>query len=220
MKVIFENTDIWGFEGAIRGMRNPLNSWKKSDSEYQCANFCDSYFVIGDTDMSLAKRLIKAGNEHAKFMRMIHVQTDLICPRSLWQEIDTYKFGTKNSCSTMHKLLNTNEPITLSQFDWDEGSKDLWDKVIETLERFRQDYKNADTQNKKNEILAKAKMILPEGYLQRRTWDTNYAELRNIYFQRRNHRLPHWKEICKWIETLPYSELITYEDERKNENEQ
>ena len=217
MKVYFENTDIWGFEGAIRGMRNPKNSWGKSDSYHEPANFCDCSFVIGDDDMVLAKRLIGAGNEHAKFMRMIHVQTDLTLPRAIWQELDTYHFGTKNSCSTMHKLLDSKTPITTSLFEYNDGEEDIIQAIVQRLETLRELYTVADDAKTKNWLLMRAKMILPEGFLQMRTWDTNYAELRNIYFQRRYHRMPHWRDICTWIESLPYSELITYEKGREDE---
>lgn len=217
MKVEFENTDVWGFESAIRGMRNPKNSWGKSDSYYEPANFCDHAFVIGDNDMRLAKTLIGAGTEHAKFMRMIHVQTDLTLPRGIWQELDTYHFGTKNSCSTMHKLLDNKKPITEKMFDFGEEDDICIAYIINYLEVLRHDYQTESNPEVKNRILYRAKMLLPEGFLQMRTWDTNYAELRNIYFQRRNHRMPHWRVICNWIEGLPYSELITYEKGNKNE---
>ena len=210
MKVVFENTDVWGFEGAIRGMRNPFNSHNKSDSEYQQANFCDSSFVIGEADMKLAKSLITSGDEHGKLLRMIHVQTDITIPRAIWSELDTYKFSTKNSQSTMHKLLNNKNEITLAQFDYDAADFALWGKIIERLEYLRQEYrKDNSTPAYRNNLLVRAKMLLPEGFLQMRTWDTNYQELRRIYFQRKGHRMPHWEEVRDWIETLPYSELIT-----------
>lgn len=207
--VVFENTDVWGFEGAIRGMRNPFNSHDKSDSEYESANFCDSNFVIGDADMKLAKKLIVAGDEHGKLLRMIHVQTDVTLPRAIWAELDTYKFGTKNSQSTMHKLLNNSEPIALNQFEHYEPDKAILEVVVEHLEALRKYYREATDNGVKNRLLVRAKMLLPEGFLQTRTWDTNYQELRRIYYQRKGHRMPHWEEIRRWIESLPYSELIT-----------
>ena len=129
----FENTEVWGFEHALRGMRNPKNSWSKSDSHYGCddekycdkchevGEYCFGYkgndnYIIGENDMKLAQTLIKAGSEYCKFMRMIHVAVDVDMPRYWWSEGDTYHFNTKNSCSTMHKLLNNNEPITLDTF--------------------------------------------------------------------------------------------------------
>lgn len=218
MKVFFENTDVWGFDGAIRGMRNPFNSHAKSDSEYQPANYCDSSFVIGDADMKLAKSLITSGDEHGKLLRMIHVQTDITLPRAIWSELDTYKFGTKNSQSTMHKLLNNKNPITLAQFDYDAADFAIMSRVVERLESMRQEYRHEDTSSeKRTQLLIRAKMLLPEGFLQMRTWDTNYQELRRIYFQRKGHRMPHWEEIRKWIESLPYSELITCTKEAAHE---
>ena len=210
MKVLFENTDVWGFAGAIRGMRNAYNSHEKSDSYYENGNWCDVNFIIGDADMKLAKQLITSGDEHGKLLRMIHVQTDITLPRAIWSELDTYKFGTKNSQSTMHKLLNNKNEITLSQFDYPAEEQTLWESVIDKLEWMRKEYLKKDsTSEYKNELLVRAKMILPEGFLQMRTWDTNYQELRRIYFQRKGHRMPHWEEIREWIRNLPYSELIT-----------
>lgn len=210
MKVLFENTDVWGFDGAIRGMRNPFDSHKKSDSYYENGNWCDADFVIGDADMKLAKQLITSGDEHGKLLRMIHVQTDITIPRAIWSELDTYKFGTKNSQSTMHKLLNNKNEITLSQFDSYLADFDLWSQIVERLEYLRQEYRKEDsTPRYRNALLVRAKMLLPEGFLQTRTWDTNYQELRRIYFQRKGHRMPHWEEIREWIRNLPYSELIT-----------
>ena len=217
------NTEVFGFEGAIRGMRNPMNSWKKSDSNILKNMYCSPVFVIGQSDMKLCQSLIKAGPEHSKFMRMIHVQADLNLPRYLWSEFDTYKFIEKNSCSTMHKLLNTDEPITVEAFEHDyswneyELMKDIADK-LEYLRNLYNETKTlkdiTDKQGKLDAILLRAKRILPESFLQMRTIDTNYAELRNLYFQRRNHRLPEWHKICDWIKILPYAEeLIMYEGE-------
>ena len=215
--VKFENTDVWGFEAAIRGMRNPFNSHSKSDSYYESGNWCDWHWIIGDADMKLAKQLITAGDEHGKLLRMIHVQTDITIPRAIWSELDTYKFGTKNSQSTMHKLLNTDRPITLAQFEFYNADLATWNVIIERLEYLRQQYKSTTDTSKKNRLLARAKMLLPEGFLQMRTWDTNYQELRRIYFQRKGHRMPHWEDVRKWIESLPYSELITCTKEDINE---
>lgn len=231
----FENTDVWGFKHALRGMRNPKNSWDKSDSgtNYDCINgcredcphlnmdcdeeYCDE-FRIGQNDMKLAQTLIKAGSEHCKFMRMIHVAVDINMPRYWWSEADTYHFNTKNSCSTMHKLLNNDEPITLDMFVVCEEDMDWWNYTVNKLESMRLDYKKIqrttkDT-NEMNRLLIRAKRMLPEGFEQMRTWDTNYTELRNMYFQRRHHRLKEeWVDtFCKWVESLPYAkELIMYE---------
>ena len=220
----FKNTEVWGFEHAIRGMRNPKNSWDKSDSfleDDKCIRFgdeeCTKNFIIGENDLNLAQRLIKGGSEHSKFMRMIHVWVDIDMPRYWWSEADTYHFNTKNSCSTMHKLLNNNNPITMDLFVICEEDKDWWELTVEKLEKMRQEYKEIQNttrdQRQMNRLLVRAKRMLPEGFLQMRTFDTNYAELRNIYFQRRFHPLKEeWVDtFCKWVESLPYAkELITY----------
>lgn len=235
----FVDTEVWGFKHAFRGLRNPMDSWDKSDSgickggdngigcdncaiQHKCKHSYDNEFKIGKDDMRLAQSLLIAGNEHSKFMRMIHVAVDTDMPRYWWSEADTYHFGTKNSCSTMHKLLNNNKPITLDMFMICEEDYDWWVDTIEKLEKMRQEYKHIQSTTKDSEamnrLLVRAKRMLPEGFLQLRTWDTNYAELRNMYFQRRNHRLKEeWIDtFCKWIESLPYAEeLIMYEGEIK-----
>ena len=231
----FKNTEIWGFEHALRGMRNAMESWDKSDSKYcpikmadmncgfcddnECSNTSDG-FIIGENDMKLAQTLLIAGNADSKFMRMIHVSVDVDMPRYWWSEADTYHFNTKNSCSTMHKLLNRNTPITEDMFVICEEDYDWWINTINKLESLRKEYKEIQTTTKDskamNRLLVRAKRMLPEGFLQMRTWDTNYAELRNMYFQRRYHRLKEeWIDtFCKWIESLPYAkELIMYEGE-------
>ena len=231
----FKNTEVWGFNHALRGMRNPLNSWEKSDSGkiywngtwYTLDPVVRSYFtdyginiLIGKDDLNLAQRLIVGGNEHAKFMRMIHVSADVDMPRYWWSEADTYHFNTKNSCSTMHKLLNNDNPITLDLFVICDEDKDWWINTVEKLEKMRQEYKNIKDTTKDvvqmNRLLVRSKRMLPEGFLQMRTFDTNYAELRNMYFQRKNHRLKEeWIDtFCKWVESLPYAkELIIYTGE-------
>ena len=222
----FLNTDVWGFEHAMRGMRNPLNSWSKGDT-YLKDNYDSKMWSgeidiweIGKNDLRLAQTLLKGGNEHAKFMRMIHVSVDVNMPRYWWSESDTYHFNTKNSCSTMHKLLNNNNPITLDMFVTCEEDMDWWKSTVEKLEAMRKEYKEIQSTTKNNvamnKLLVRAKRMLPEGFLQLRTLDTNYAELRNMYFQRRNHRLKEeWSDtFCKWVESLPYAkELIMYEGE-------
>lgn len=208
-----EKTKVFNLEGAIRGMRNPLNSWDKSDSYYDHGN----NFNIGKNDLKLAQKLIKGGGEHSKFMRMIHVCADIDMPRYWWSEADTYHFNTKNSCSTMHKLLNNNNPITIDTFVICEEDREWWELTVNKLESMRQEYKEIQSTTKDsrqmNRLLVRAKRMLPEGFLQMRTFDTNYAELRNMYFQRKLHRLQEeWNEtFCKWVESLPYAkELIMY----------
>ena len=240
----FENTEVWGFEHSLRGMRNAMESWDKSDSlfngyydlsrgdvsESYLRKFNkdlhihhktpDGYFVdiIGENDLKLAQTLIKAGSADSKYLRMIHVAVDIDMPRYWWSEADTYHFNTKNSCSTMHKLLNNDNPITLDMFAICEEDIDWWKYTINKLESLRLEYKEIQRttkdSNAMNRLLVRAKRMLPEGFEQMRTWDTNYAELRNMYFQRKHHRLQEeWVDtFCKWVESLPYAkELIMYE---------
>lgn len=231
----FENTEVWGFEHALRGMRNAMESWNKSDSgickggdngigcdncatKEECKHSYDKEFKIGKNDMKLAQTLIRAGSADSKYLRMIHVAVDTNMPRYWWSEADTYHFNTKNSCSTMHKLLNNNNPITLDMFVICEEDADWWNYTVDKLESLRLEYKEVQRTTKDskvmNRLLVRAKRMLPEGFEQTRTFDTNYAELRNMYFQRRHHRLQEeWVDtFCKWIEMLPYAkELIMYE---------
>lgn len=235
------NTEVWGFNHAIRSMRNPMNSWDKADSEFPYCDYCSldeekcsrcqgvgaqNGFgtIIGPNDLKLAQTLIKSGPEHMKFLRCIHVASDVDMPRYWWSEMDTYHFNTKNSCSTMHRLLNNNNPITLDMFLICEEDLDWWKTTIDKLEELRQEYKEIQRTTKDtkamNRLLVRAKRMLPEGFQQMRTLDTNYAELRTIYFQRKNHRLKEeWADtFCAWIESLPYAkELITYTGDEKDE---
>lgn len=213
---------VSGIEGAIFGMRNPLNSWGLSDSTYELVDEGIYEFVVGEKDLDLAKRLIKGGTEHRKFLRMINVQFNLNAPRYIWSEFDTYKIGTTaNSCSTMHKLLNeddekrnycdkydellgTQGELTLDNFYYNKEDAEFLQIVIDKLNGLRQEYMTA-TPKAKIEILRRAKQLLPEGYLQMRTITTNYETLLNIYKQRKNHRLnTEWGMVCKFIERLPY----------------
>lgn len=218
----FEDTEVWGFDKAIAGMRNPLNSWNKNDSMV-----IDGAFSLGENDKKLAQRLICAGTEHSKFMRMIHVQSTLFAPRFFWSEFDTYKFVEKNSTSTMHKLLNNKYPITIDLFNYTDEDKDIMILVVNRLEELRkefmfvmQDENIVEKPKILNQLLYRAKSLLPESFIQMRTIDTNYAEIRNMYFQRKNHRLPDWNTcFVKWVESLPYAkELITF-TKKENKNE-
>ena len=207
----FDKTEVFNFEAAFRGMRNPLESWHDSDSYIGYDEYDQNKFILCENDLKLAQRLIKAGSEHAKFMRMIHVSVDIDMPRYWWSEADTYGFNVKNSCSTMHRLLNNNKPITKDLFVTCEEDDDISLLVINRLEELRILFKSEKNYDNKTRLLVRAKRLLMEGFLQLRTFDTNYAEIRNIYFQRRNHRLKEeWVDyFCKWVETLPYSsELI------------
>lgn len=207
-KITVKNTSVWGFEHAMRGMRNPMNSWDKSDT----AEDGDKFAFVGDNDIKLAQSLVKGGPEHRKYLRMIHVAADFTLPRYIWSEFDTYHFNTQNSCSTMHKLLNNKEPISLEQFVYDDFLDTLMSYIVDTLNDLREEYllaKDEQDTTKMNDLIATAKQILPEGYLQLRTRDTNYEELRNVYRQRKNHRLHReWGVICKWIESLPYAKEL------------
>lgn len=217
----FENTEVFNFEGALRGMRNPKNSWNKSDSQYclpdermlptACCGEDVNWtpYQIGENDMKLAKTLTTAGPEHGKFLRMIFVSVDITAPMFWDAELDTYKIGTvRDSCSFMHKGVS--KPFEISDFDTCGGDTDaVWDVVINNLNELRDKY--LETKDEKYFQMIRA--ILPAGYNYKFTWTANYAVLRTIYFQRRNHRLPHWHDFCDWIKRLPYSELITCERE-------
>ena len=218
----FENTEVFNFEGALRGMRNPLESYAKSDSAYMLLADNTSHYKIGKADMDLAQRLVLAGDEHAKFMRQIFVSVDITAPIFWWKEADTYKIGTvANSTSTMHKI--TSKPITRQCFDSgihtyngytnaileDQVIDEFIPELIDFLEYLRKEFLKTKNKSYWDALIN----WLPESWLQTRTWTANYAVLRNIYFQRRNHKLAHWHEFCEWIESLPYSkELITLEN--------
>ena len=226
-----ENTEVMGWEAAIRGMRNPMNSWDKSDSNFEDV-FEDpenlhTYYMknaeIGPNDFNLMKRLRNAGTDHRKFMRMITVYLDVTAPLYWWKEFDTYKVGTvANSCSTMHKIHA--KEFTLEDFSCEHlyaedeidgmyysttaeeefTSTDVLKVVIESLNNYRKMY--LATKDKKDwwQMI----QLLPSSYNQRRTVMLNYEVLANIYKSRRNHKLDEWHTFCDWIESLPYSELI------------
>lgn len=197
--------EIAGLYTSITSMRNPLNSWFKADSSFNE----DGEFIIGQNDLKLAQRLILAGTEHSKFLRQIYVSFDITAPLYFWSEFDTYHYNTKNSCSTMHKLMS--KPVTLDDFEDCKDKEKLLIPVIEQLNELVNEYNKKNlTQEEKTEILIQAKSILPSSYLQKRTVSSNYQELRNIYFQRRHHRLRHlWQNcFCGWIKTLPYAEEL------------
>lgn len=207
----FEHTEVYNFEGAIRGMRNPLNSWDKSDSGfyYDYPDSCEPRFIIGENDLDLMKRLIKAGSDHRKFMRQIIVSVDITAPLYWWKEFDTYKVATvSNSCSTMHKIHA--KEFTIEDFSHEhltDGTEYVLNEVISELNYQRERY--LEDKNKMwwwNMI-----QLLPSSYNQRRTITLNYETLLNIYGSRRNHKLDEWRiGFMEWIESLPYAkELIT-----------
>ena len=235
-----ENTEVMGLEAAIRGMRNPMNSWEKSDSKFSCSNaisdgvhfpqcvlpLTGDYNIINDigpNDLRLMKKLVNAGTDHRKFMRMITVYVDITAPLYWWKEFDTYKVGTvANSCSTMHKI--TAKEFTLDDFSCEHlyaednidgmyysataeeefTSTDVIKVIIEALNNYRKIY--LTTKDKKDwwQII----QMLPSSYNQRRTVMLNYEVLANIYKSRHDHKLDEWHTLCNWITSLPYSELI------------
>ena len=207
-KIKIENVEIAGIQTAMRGMRNPLDSWDKSDSEYvQCFEDGSGYFKIGEADLELARKLIKAGNEHGKFLRHIYIGFDFTVPRYLWSEFDTYGFAPKNSCSTMHTLLLKKRPITLDMFVFHEEELGIMKAIVDELNILRCLYNSeGSTAEQKLEYKRRAKQLLPEGFLQKRTVATNYAQIRNIYHQRKNHQLPEWRVIFReFAENIPWA---------------
>lgn len=252
----FENTEVIGWESAIRGMRNPMNSWTKNDSRWEPqfdteTGPCHGFFVMGPNDLNLMARLRNAGTDHRKFMRMITVYVDITAPLYWWKEFDTYKIGTvANSCSTMHKIAA--KEFTLEDFSHEHllwidpsnekvdlvlenltvdcsGSKDessvyspfgLLNVTIEMLNKCRERYLVALKTEEETGLPAKdiwwqLIQLLPSSYNQRRTVMLNYEVLANIYKSRKNHKLDEWSVgFMEWIESLPYSELITGEEKK------
>lgn len=206
-----ENTEVMGFEHAIRGMRNPMNSWKRSDSSLK---------KIGENDISLMLKLAKAGSVHAKYRRMITVYVDITAPLYFWKEFDTYKVGTvANSCSTMHKIAD--KEFTINDFSHEHLTTQaifLLVSIIEELNEVRELYLQQDDEDVKKAYWWQMIQLLPSSYNQRRTIMLNYEVLANIYEYRRNHKLDEWHYICDWIESLPYSEIITCSIRETNKN--
>ena len=221
-----ENVEVVGWEHAIRGMRNPKNSWQKSDS-YTCyatggchceeENYINGVchgVTLGENDHSLMMTLRNAGTDHRKFMRMITVYADVIAPLYWWKEFDTYRVGVeKNSCSTMHKIHA--KEFTMEDFSTEhlsEHSKAYFKELIDLLNFYRADFNNPEADgDPKNKKFYWWQMIqlLPTSYNQKRTVMLNYEVLANIYKSRKDHKLDCWRDFCSWIETLPYHELIT-----------
>ena len=207
-----ENTDTYGWEAAIRGMRNPMNSWDKSDSHWESSNIGEQHYIFGPNDTALMLKLCNAGTDHRKFMRMIHVSADVTAPLYWWKEYDTYKVGTvANSCSTMHKLGS-------KEFELDDFSHDYLDSTGERILKYWIDdlndlrYSYISTKDKKDWY--QMIQLLPSSYNQRRTIDLNYEVLANIYHARLNHKLNEWHEFCDWIKSLPMSDLIIQANDR------
>lgn len=231
-----EKTEVFGWEAAIRGMRNPMNSWEKSDSGvcfntvacHTCRsdrNHCKSRmenkeFVVGYDDMNLMKRLRNAGTDHRKFMRMITVYLDITAPLYWWKEFDTYKVGTvANSCSTMHKIADKEFDVNdfshehIEELDGDEYnmSYDWLLRTVDILNYYRTKYIEINDKIYWWQMI----QLLPSSYNQKRTVMLNYEVLANIYKSRCNHKLDEWRELCKWVETLPYAKGLIYNDTEK-----
>lgn len=212
-----EETEVYGWKAAIRGMRNSYNSWVNSDSyethieNQKTLNTAPFAFFIGENDLELMKQLVKAGSSHSKFRRMITVTCDITAPLYWWKEFDTYKVGTvRNSCSTMHKIQD--KEFTLEDFSI-EHLKNIsindMKSTIDMLNFWREQYNvSTNNENKENQWWQMIQM-LPSSYNQRATVQLNYEVLCNIYITRQFHRLYEWRDFCSWIESLPYSELIT-----------
>jgi len=209
-----ENTEVYGFRPAFRGMRNPMDSWEDSDSEFLVgarvqpplwdeSQTCLEQPLLGAKDLALAVKLVKQGGDHRKFLRMICVWCDFVLPRYVWQEVDTYKVGTvRNSCSTM----NTLGKRQLVQGDFEGGLPEVF---LDELNLAVSEFQSAETALEKKGLRVELKGLLPEGFLQRATYLLNYEVGLRMFFSRRNHRLPMWKEgvpgsICEWIRSWPY----------------
>lgn len=218
--VVTPSAEQW--EAIIRGTRNPMNSWDKSDSYYTYIEHEETLqrapfeFFVGDEDLQLMRKLAKSGTDHRKFMRMIALYADITAPLYWWKEFDTYKVGTvANSCSTMHKIHS--KEFTLDDFSHEHLIDTcLLEQAINELNIYRDIYNNYDKQTdsykeefSKKDIWWQMIQLLPSSYNQRRTVMLNYEVLANIYKSRKNHKLDEWRTFCEWIEGLPYSELIT-----------
>lgn len=207
-----ERDAVMNFENAIRGARNPMNSWNRMDSYYDEKG----NFIMGPNDLSLAQRLARAGSDHRKFIRQIFVSVDFTAPLYWWKEYDTYKVATvANSTSTMHKIAS--KPFELDDFSHDhmnEKALESLKSVIAVLEELRLEY----VETKDKDVWYSMIQLLPSSYNQMRTCTMNYETLMNIYYARRNHKLQEWHTLCDWITTLPYAkELILAVEENKGE---
>ena len=222
--ISIENAEVFGWEAAIRGMRNAMNSWDASDSFFwaigsgleepwgimETVTDVGVSVSVGQKDSKLMRTLANAGNDHGKFLRMIHVQFDVTAPLYWYKEYDTYKVGTvANSCSTMHKIHA--KPFTMDDFSHEHmvsGSKFMLRRIVDMLNEARELF----LESKEKVWWWQMIQLLPSSYNQRRTLDVNYQVLRSMYHARKNHKLDEWHTFCDWIRTLPYSELITGEE--------
>lgn len=207
--ITIERTSVMNFENAIRGARNPMNSWNRMDSFYDE----QGNFIMGPNDLNLAQRLARAGSDHRKFIRQIFVSVDFTAPLYWWKEYDTYKVATvANSTSTMHKIAS--KPFTLDDFSHERMNTQAQEALAHTvsvLEDLRKDY----LETKDKETWYSIIQLLPSSYHQMRTCTLNYETLMNIYYARRNHKLDEWHTVCDWIASLPYAkELILAVEEK------
>lgn len=207
----FENSEVFNLEGAIRGMRNSWESWDKSDSGIRWNNdYVEERFELGSEDHKLALKLSKAGSDHGKYLRQILVSVDIIAPEKWWSEADTYKVGTvANSTSMMHRLGKDLTPISAFSFeDLDDDLKQRYmDLLWDAQTRWFKSGKKKPSREWRQMV-----MLTAVGFNYRRTFTANYQVLKNIYHSRKNHRLQEWHDFCDWIESLPYSELITLKE--------
>jgi len=207
-----ERVSVMNLENALRGMRNPMNSWDKSDSFFDD----DGHYVVGEADLSLAGRLARSGSDHRKYLRQIFVSVDITAPLYWWKEFDTYKVATvANSTSTMHKIHA--KPFSRDDFStdhMDEETLSQFDGVIAYLEVLRTRFMETKDKRYWYDMI----QFLPSSYDQMRTVTLNYETLTNIYYARRHHKLDEWREFCKWIESLPYSEIITGKVEEESDD--
>ena len=222
-----EKTDAYGWETAIRGMRNSWNSWDKSDSEFGITTYWDddctlpyeeNQTIIGNNDLALMKKLSKAGTDHSKYLRMINVTCDILAPLYFWKEFDTYKVGTvSNSCSTMHTIAD--KEFTLDDFSCEHLTStgiDLLENTIDLLNDWRDWYVRWNEIHSvitkeitsKKDIWWQIIQLLPSSYNQKRTVQMNYQVLKSMYHARKNHKLDEWREFCKFIKSLPYAEEL------------
>jgi hypothetical protein len=225
-----EMTEVYGFKASLRAMRNPKDSWDRSDSNCILTKYPDlsmdakgmdkknhniECFILGDADKKLSQALTKGGSEHCKHLRLIQVWIDMELPRYIWQEFDTYRFVEKVSCSTMHKLMSYNLNETMFEGNLfndkvvDNQNYLVDDLTLVNLKDLIEEYKKSSNATSKIQIKLEVKRKLPESFLQRRTLNTNYQQLLNIYHQRKNHELPEWKPICEWILSLPWFSELT-----------
>ena len=207
--IIIDNVDVFNFENAIRGMRNPLNSWNRIDSHYNE----NGDYVLGPNDLGLASKLADGGEPHRKFMRQIFVSADITAPMYWWSQFDTYKVGTTaNSTSKMHKLASLE--ILLDDFSSDKcvpEGKDAFKEIIRVCNKMREKFLETNDKSYWYTMI----QLLPEGYNQTRTVTMDYENLANMYRWRKNHKLDEWKDFCKWCETLPYAKefIVNKQDE-------